>query len=70
MPEKAPAGQLPRSIDVIADDDLVDVCKVWFKILKKNIPDTDIDSLVDVKCGSSAIFGNDAFTINKSLNSC
>ncbi len=53
-PEELPAGQLPRSIEVIVEDDLVDVARPGDKVTIVGIVEAKPDKLL--RKGSSSIF--------------
>lgn len=69
-PESAPAGQLPRSIDVILHDDLVDSCKPGDRVcitgIFKALPSRNAATLSGVF--RTAVVGN-ATTMLKRENS-
>jgi len=68
MPENAPAGQLPRSIEIVAEDDLVDLCKpgdrVYIAGVYRAVPG------VGQRSGGSGVFrsivvANDVLHVNE-----
>ena len=59
MPERAPAGQLPRSVDVLLDEDMVDTCKPGDRIRLYGV----YRPLPSAKNGASSMFFKYAFVL-------